>query len=808
MCAAESYHARAIRRSIGPIQKECRSSGSLNNKSNMTSPSNTYAISMDAAVEAARRWSSRRSHHRKIDRSKSNPALSQFESADRILLRAQRLQSKLSASSQAAAPALVTESYSTSSGKSLDKPIPQVNEMFLERVINRTRDFQFTAFLEQAIYVAHAVCRMTTQLGNGRESYGTGFLVTPHLLLTNHHVLPTIETALASAAEFGYQQDRWGNIARPRRLSLDPTRFFINDKNLDFALVAVDSVNRDRNTPWVWCPMIKDLGKIITLEHINIIQHPRGEVKQVVIRENRLIDFFEGKDIVLHYEADTEPGSSGSPVFNDQWEVVALHHSGVPRTDIKGNILKVDGKVWERGDDPYDIEWIANEGIRTSKIVHAIEQYSLQGEAHDLQQEFLAAKPPDPEPSDTRLSRSSTSRTSAPSDVPSSDSTARLMNSERIITSLHSRNNIMSDDQPNQPSSILRLTIPIHLSISLGETIVGQAPKPTALQASTARTSPTAEPSRTDTSDAFEKIEPAPDYGQRPGYDPQFLGFEVPFPKLTVGTRPKAYAVPGESGDKKYLLNYYHYSLIFNRERYLAFVAGVNYDPTAKYQHPRDKGGDKWFYDPRVTPEEELQAGEELYAANPLDRGHLVRRADAAWGATAQEAKLANDDTFHFTNCSPQHEITNQGKRGQAPLGLVLWGELEEYVASQGKKSSQRLSIFNGPIFRTNDRVYREVKIPKQFWKVIVFENASGKPAAAAFKLTQASLIRGLEEAFEFEEYQAVQLSVKQLEAETGLNFGKIAAWDMLEDESALESLAPGTNVVVLSQLKDIVLGA
>lgn len=798
----------------------------------MSSPSNTFAISMDAAMEAAQRWTSRQSHHLQIDLSKSTPAFSKFETRDRILLRAQRLQAQGVASPTSSVPPLLIESYSPAATQSNTKtskgqPVPQFNDIALERVINRTRDFQFTAFLEQAIFVAHAVCRIATQLGDGRESYGTGFLVTPHLLLTNHHVLPDLETALASTAEFGYQQDRRGHVARSRPCPLDPKRFFVNDKKLDFALVAVDRSQRDPKAPWVWCPMIKELGKIITLEHINIIQHPRGEVKQVVIRENRLLDSFEGKDIVLHYEADTEPGSSGSPVFNDQWEVVAVHHSGVPRTDENGNILKRDRSVWKRGDDPDDIDWIANEGIRTSKIVQAIEERALRGEARALQQEFLAASPP-PEavPLDVSTTPPPPKLPPAPktppppaaptppppsvpnaSDLTDTDPAPIVSASSLSDNSLSPSTNTMPNDQPFRPGSTLRWTIPIHISITVGEPSLGEPSTSHASMAGSGSPSPADPLSQSNPSEALEKIEPAPDYDNRPGYDPNFLGFEVPFPKLTVSTRPKAFARSGVNGNEKYLLHYYHYSVIFNRERYLAFVAGVNYDPTAKFQHPRDKGGDKWFYDPRVTPETELQAGEDLYAGNPLDRGHLVRRADSAWGATAKEAKLANDDTFHFTNCSPQHEITNQGKRSKAPPGLELWGELEEYVASQGKETARRLSIFNGPIFRDNDRIYREVKLPKEFWKMIVFQSDSGEPAAAAFKLTQAKLIAGLEEAFEFDDYQAVQLSIKELEAETGLNFGKIASWDTLDHEWVQESFAPGTGVVMLQQLSDIVLG-
>ena len=71
----------------------------------------------------------------------------------------------------------------------------------------------------------------------------------------------------------------------------------------------------------------------------------------------------------LHYRTDTAPGSSGSPVFNDQWEVVALHHSGVPQRDEQGRILATDGSVWEPEMGEHRIDWKANEGVRISQIV-------------------------------------------------------------------------------------------------------------------------------------------------------------------------------------------------------------------------------------------------------------------------------------------------------------------------------------------------------------------------------------------------------------------------------------------------------
>jgi endonuclease G len=307
-----------------------------------------------------------------------------------------------------------------------------------------------------------------------------------------------------------------------------------------------------------------------------------------------------------------------------------------------------------------------------------------------------------------------------------------------------------------------------------------------------------------DSAPATEAVQPDPRdprYARRPGYDAGFLGVRVPFPRLTAATRSKAFALPGLDGDERFVLKYHHYSVLFNKERRLAFAAGVNFDPTARFTHQREN--DRWFYDPRVP--RDLQAGESLYSGNPLDRGHLVRRADAGWGRSASEAKLANDDTFHFTNCSPQHSITNQGRLREAPPGLKLWGKLEDHVASQGRSDRARLCVFNGPVFRADDEEYRGVLLPREFWKVVAYR-AGGSVKAAAFVLTQEGLIDGLEEEFQPGEYAAVQVRIQDLESKTGLDFGSLTDADALEQEGAEESFSAGRPAVFLRSTEDVVL--
>ncbi len=100
--------------------------------------------------------------------------------------------------------------------------------------------------------------------------------------------------------------------------------------------------------------LIKQTGKVPLGEYVSIIQHPNGGYKSIVLRENKITDIF---DNFIHYTADTFPGSSGSVVCNDNWDVIALHHSSVPDPEHPG-------------------EYIANEGIRISSILKYIKDNS------------------------------------------------------------------------------------------------------------------------------------------------------------------------------------------------------------------------------------------------------------------------------------------------------------------------------------------------------------------------------------------------------------------------------------------------
>ncbi|MFJ3308849.1 trypsin-like serine peptidase [Streptomyces sp. NPDC086549] len=237
-----------------------------------------------------------------------------------------------------------------------------------ERILGVSKELQAWSFLPRGARAARTVARISVR-ENGRElPLGTGFLVSPSLLMTNHHVLPDADTARQCFIEFDAQVTV-DNTPQPAvRLELDPGGLFVADERLDFALVLVASGadGRPPGETFGWNRLSAQPGKLVIGEPVNIVGHPMGRLKEIAVRDNmlqvRLDDF-------LHYKTDTEPGNSGSPVFNDQWEVVALHHSGVPRTDDRGRVLRGDGQVWQPGDGDDAIDWVANEGVRVSSIL-------------------------------------------------------------------------------------------------------------------------------------------------------------------------------------------------------------------------------------------------------------------------------------------------------------------------------------------------------------------------------------------------------------------------------------------------------
>lgn len=260
------------------------------------------------------------------------------------------------------------------------------------------------------------------------------------------------------------------------------------------------------------------------------------------------------------------------------------------------------------------------------------------------------------------------------------------------------------------------------------------------------------------------RITPATQLENREGYRSDFLGdFIVPWPSLDPAQAEDVHP----TGAAMNRLDYTHFSIIMSRSRRLALVAGVNIDGASSVEV--DRGRDAWAYDGRLPSDAQL--GEDLYADNLLDRGHLVRRQDPNWG---QDAHTANADTFHFTNCSPQMAAFNQ----------KTWLELEDYILDNTRRWKARATVFTGPLMREDDPTYRGVQIPTAFWKVVAFLGDDGKPSASAYMIDQRRELGKLE--LLFGALKTYRHSVDQIETLTGVRFGDLADYDGFSNEERL----------------------
>lgn len=270
----------------------------------------------------------------------------------------------------------------------------------------------------------------------------------------------------------------------------------------------------------------------------------------------------------------------------------------------------------------------------------------------------------------------------------------------------------------------------------------------------------------------------AEDYDNREGFDEEFLGskkLRVPLPELNDEQRDDAVEVKPESrGMAVYALDYTHFSVVLSRSRRLAYFTAVNIDGTQDVTLKRK--GTPWKIDPRVPAN--FQCGPDVYEGNKLDRGHLVRRLDPVWG-NDETAKLADDDTFHYSNAAPQHERLNQ----------KTWLSLEEYILSNAATKDLRINVFTGPVFHSTDMEYRGVQIPSEFWKIVTMVTTGNKLHATAYLLSQGTYLDDIE--FVYGKFRTYQTSVVNVEKKTGLSFGKLFEYDPLGKTESFDLLQP-----------------
>ncbi len=269
--------------------------------------------------------------------------------------------------------------------------IEDLGQLIFEKIVGKS-EIMPIRFMHRGSQVARAIGRVVFR--TQRQAVGTGFLVSPRLLLTNCHVLQERDDARNTLAQFEYLTNSDRSTTTPVEFQFQPDVLFLQSPiaELDCALVAVEPVNADgvELSRFGWCTLRGQTGKEHPGERVNIIHHPQGIPQQVSLRENFMVLIL---DNYLHYMTDTSPGSSGSPVFNDEWDVVALHHAGREIEDPEEVRLYRDslGTNVPAGVDADATTVIVNEGARVSRIVEWLtgEATGLTGEARDLLDEAL-----------------------------------------------------------------------------------------------------------------------------------------------------------------------------------------------------------------------------------------------------------------------------------------------------------------------------------------------------------------------------------------------------------------------------------
>jgi hypothetical protein len=233
----------------------------------------------------------------------------------------------------------------------------------LEKVIQGTNSFlDVAAWREKIGTIEGRVCRVEI----GGRPQGTAFLLGPNAILTNYHVVETViagQSGLSPAdvvLRFDYKRlgggaqvhagqeirletggDGWlldSSRYSDVDLELDPKPGDPGPEELDYALLRpqgepgnepIGSDAEPGAPPRGWISLPQTEHPFEPDTPLFIVQHPRGAALKLALDTHAVIGLY-GAGRRVRYRTNTEPGSSGSPVFDQNWNLVALHHSGDP----------------------------------------------------------------------------------------------------------------------------------------------------------------------------------------------------------------------------------------------------------------------------------------------------------------------------------------------------------------------------------------------------------------------------------------------------------------------------------------------
>jgi V8-like Glu-specific endopeptidase len=181
------------------------------------------------------------------------------------------------------------------------------------------------SFLERGLQAARSVCLIRYEVqdritGRANTATATGFLIDRDKILTCFHVFPDRQAAESAYALFNFEQPRPGVESPGDRFEIAPADGYwtSGSRDHDWTVVAVKG---SPGSVYGFLPLAK--VEFAGVANVNIVGHPNGEHKQIALYDNLLVR--ANRERVL-YTTETSRGSPGSPVFDTDWRVVALHN--------------------------------------------------------------------------------------------------------------------------------------------------------------------------------------------------------------------------------------------------------------------------------------------------------------------------------------------------------------------------------------------------------------------------------------------------------------------------------------------------
>jgi endonuclease G, mitochondrial len=240
-------------------------------------------------------------------------------------------------------------------------PLPEPSslpEVVNNEAIVHEDDMVAVGFLAEGATAGRSVAKLLVpRFDNGVQAFnaageplrasGTGWLITRDLVVTNHHVVNARRDSEANASEDDLRRqaaattvqfDYDARDAPLTEVAVRQLEAYDPREGLDFAVLRLARPMTDRAPLRLWPRPVTHIDG--DYRPVNIIQHPGGNPKSVAFRNNLVT---AADDTTIRYFTDTLRGSSGSPVFDDAWTVVALHRGsrGVPNVQFQGRSAAV-----------------------------------------------------------------------------------------------------------------------------------------------------------------------------------------------------------------------------------------------------------------------------------------------------------------------------------------------------------------------------------------------------------------------------------------------------------------------------------